>query len=182
MSAIRAGNPIPPLIRLLPHEGRLTDNCLAALPKSAHPSAKNSLAEIWNAEDETHARAAVKAFSDLFGAKFPKAVAKITGDLDQLLAFYDFPAEHWVHLRTTNPIESTFSTVRHRTKITRGPGSKAAGLAMAFKLIIAAQDRRAVNAPHLVALVRACAEFVNGKLVERGADQQPVVAPTETAA
>src|SRR5207248_4192146 len=103
--------------------------------------------------------------------KFPKAVAKITGDLDGLLAFYDFPAQHWVHLRTTNPIESTFATVRHRTKITRGPGSRAAGLAMAFKLIEAAQARwRAVNAPQLVALVRAGATFVNGKHVERPDD------------
>jgi Transposase, Mutator family len=92
-----------------------------------------------------------------------KAVAKITDDLEELLAFYDYPAEHWVHLRTTNPIESTFSTVMHRTKVTRGAGSKAAGLAMAFKLIMAAQDRwRAVNAPHLVALVRAGATFVKG--------------------
>ncbi len=84
------------------------------------------------------------------------------------MAVYDFPAEHWIHLRTTNPIESTFATVRQRTKITRGPGSRAAGLAMAFKLIEAAQDRwRAVNAPHLVALVRAGAVFEAGKLVER---------------
>jgi transposase-like protein len=158
-------------------------NVLAALPKSAHPAAKNALAEIWNAEDRTHALAAVKRFAELFGAKFPKAVAKITHDLDELLAFYDFPAEHWVHLRTTNPIESTFATVRHRTKITRGPGSKAAGLAMAFKLITAAQDRwRAVNAPHLVALVRAGATFVNGKLVEREDDQQPAMPSVETAA
>ena len=96
------------------------------------------------------------AFKLAYGAKFGKAVAKITDDLDELLAFYDYPAEHWVHLRTTNPIESTFATVRHRTKVTKGPGSKAAGLAMAFKLIEAAQARwRAVNAPHLVALVRA---------------------------
>ncbi len=86
-------------------------------------------------------------------------------------------------LRTTNPIESTFATVRHRTKITRGPGSRAAGLAMAFKLIEAAQDRwRAVNAPHLVALVRAGATFVNGKLVERSEDQQAAETPVETAA
>ena len=93
------------------------------------------------------------------------------------------PAEHWVHLRTTNPIESTFATVRHRTTITRGPGSKAAGLAMAFKLIIAAQDRwRAVNAPHLVALVRAGARFVNGGLVEREEDQQSAAASIEKAA
>ena len=143
-------------------------NVLAALPRSAHPGAKKALAQIWNAEDKRHARAAVAAFDTAYGAKFGTATAKITDDVEELLAFYDFPAEHWVHLRTTNPIESTFATVRHRTKITRGPGSRAAGLAMAFKLIESAQDRwRAVNAPHLVALVRAGAEFTNGKLVER---------------
>jgi transposase-like protein len=143
-------------------------NVLSALPKSAHPGAKRALAEIWNAEDREHARRAVAAFKLAYGAKFGKAVAKVTDDLDELLAFYDFPAEHWVHLRTTNPIESTFATVRHRTKVTKGPGSKAAGLAMAFKLIEAAQHRwRAVNAPHLVALVRAGARFERGTLVER---------------
>src|SRR5215213_7011540 len=143
-------------------------NVLGALPKSAHPGAKKALAEIWNAEDRRHALDAVAAFEAAYGAKFPKAVAKITDDVEELLAFYDYCAEHWIHLRTTNPIESTFATVRHRTKITRGPGSRAAGLAMAFKLIEAAQDRwRAVNAPHLVALVRAGAVFVNGNLVER---------------
>ena len=146
-------------------------NVLAALPKSAHPGAKKALAEIWNAEDKTHALDAVKAFEADYGARFPKAVAKITDDLDALLAFYDYPAEHWVHLRTTNPIESTFATVRNRSKITKGPGSRAAGLAMAYKLIEAAQSRwRAVNAPHLVALVRAGAKFHNGKLVERPDD------------
>jgi transposase-like protein len=145
-----------------------TANVLAALPKSAHPGAKKALAEIWGAEDKDHALAAVKAFEAPYGAKFPKAVTKITDDLDELLAFYDYPCEHWVHLRTTNPIESTFATVRHRTKITKGPGSRAAGLAMAFKLIESAQDRwRAVNAPHLVALVRAGARFERGLLVER---------------
>jgi transposase-like protein len=154
-------------------------NVLAALPKSAHPAAKKALAETWGAKDKSHALAAVKAFVELFGAKFPKATAKITDDLDQLLAFYDYPAEHWVHLRTTNPIESTFATVRHRTKITRGPGSRAAGLAMAYKLIMAAQDRwRAVNAPRLAALVRAGATFVNGKLVERSADQHAATPAT----
>jgi len=143
-------------------------NVLAALPKSAHPGAKKALAEIWGAEDKQHAAAAARSFEAAYGAKFPKATAKITGDLDQLLAFYDYPAEHWVHLRTTNPIESTFATVRHRSKITKGPGSRAAGLAMAFKLIESAQDRwRCVNAPHLVALVRAGATFTNGKLIER---------------
>jgi putative transposase len=143
-------------------------NVLAALPKSAHPGAKAALAAIYNAEDADHARAAVKAFELAYGAKFPKAVARITDDLDTLLAFYDYPAEHWIHLRTTNPIESTFATVRLRTKVTKGPGSRAAGVAMAFKLVESAQSRwRAVNAPHLVALVRAGARFEKGKLVER---------------
>jgi transposase-like protein len=147
-------------------------NVLAALPKSAHPGAKKALAEIWNAEDKRHALDAVKAFEAAYGAKFPKAVAKITDDVEQLVAFYDFPAEHWVHLRTTNPIESTFATVRNRSKITKGPGSRAAGIAMAYKLIEAAQSRwRAINAPHLVALVRAGARFENGKLVERPDDE-----------
>ncbi|MFD0656089.1 IS256 family transposase [Thermocatellispora tengchongensis] len=143
-------------------------NVLGAMPKSAHPAAKKHLAEIWNAEDRDHAERAVKDFQAAYGAKYPKAVAKVIDDLDELLAFYDYPAEHWVHLRTTNPIESTFATVRHRTKVTKGPGSRAAGLAMAFKLIESAQKRwRAVNAPHLVALVRAGARFVKGRLVER---------------
>jgi len=153
-------------------------NVLGALPKSAHPGAKKALAEIWGAEDKNHALAAVNAFDAAYGAKFPKAAAKISDDMPQLLAFYDYPAEHWVHLRTTNPIESTFATVRHRTKVTKGPGSRAAGLAMAFKLIESAQDRwRMVNAPHLVALVRAGATFKNGKLVERpGEKAQPEAA------
>ena len=146
-------------------------NVLAAMPKSAQPGARKALTEIWSAEDREHAEAAVKAFAAAYGAKFPKAVAKIVDDQPELLAFYDFPAEHWVHLRTTNPIESTFATVRHRQKLTRGPGSRAAGIAMAFKLMEAAQDRwRAVNAPHLVALVRAGATFKAGKLVERPQD------------
>jgi len=151
-----------------------TGNVLAALPKSAQPGAKKALAEIWNAEDKRHARESVTAFETTYSAKFPKAVAKITDDLDELLAFFDYPAEHWQHLRTTNPIESTFATVRHRTKVTKGPGSRAAGLAMAFKLIESAQTRwRAVNAPHLVALVRAGARFTAGQLIERPDDHAP---------
>jgi transposase-like protein len=106
-------------------------------------------------------------FEAAYGAKCPKAVAKVLDDLEELLAFYAYPAEHWIHLRTTNPIESTFATVRHRTKITKGPGPRA-GPAMAFKLIESAQTRwRAVNAPHLAALVRAGARFERGQLVER---------------
>jgi putative transposase len=95
-------------------------------------------------------------------------VAKITDDAEALLCFFDFPAEHWLHLQDQEPIESTFASVRLRTRVTKGPGSKAAGLAMAFKLLEAAQGRwRAVNGPHLVALVRAGARFDKGVLVER---------------
>jgi putative transposase len=91
-----------------------------------------------------------------------------------LLEFYKYPAEHWIHLRTTNPIESTFATVRLRTKVTKGPGSRAAGIAMAYKLIDAAQARwRALNAPHHVALVRAGATFHEGKLLERPVNITP---------
>jgi putative transposase len=149
-------------------------NVLAALPKSAHPGALAALRDIYNAEDIDKAQLAVKAFEIDYGAKYPKAVAKIVDDADVLLEFYKYPAEHWVHLRTTNPIESTFATVRLRTKVTKGPGSRAAGIAMAYKLIDAAQSRwRAVNAPHLVALVRAGAIFHKGKLLERPVDITP---------
>jgi transposase-like protein len=163
---------------------------LGAMPKPAHPAAKKALAEIWNAENEIwnaenkkKARTTAKAFAALFGEKFPRAVAKITDDLDQLLAFYDYPAEHWIHLRTTNPIGSTFATVRLRAKVTKGAGSKAAGPAMAFKLIQAAERRwRLVNAPHLVALVRAGSAFKDGKLVERPEDQAPEANPISPTA
>ena len=84
-----------------------------------------ALAEIRNAEDRDHALAAIRTFADTYGAKWPKAAAKIADELDVLLAFYDFPAEHWIHLRTTNPIESTFATVRLRQRVTKGPGSRA---------------------------------------------------------
>jgi transposase-like protein len=152
-------------------------NVLTALPKSAHPSARRALAEIRDAEDRRHAEVAIKAFANSFGVKWPKAVAKIVDDQEELLTFFDFPVEHWIHLKTTNPIESTFATVRLRTKVTKGPGSKAAGLAMAFKLIEAAQDRwRAVNAPHLVALVRAGVRFEKGVMIERSIDEVQKVA------
>ncbi|WP_395292977.1 IS256 family transposase [Kitasatospora hibisci] len=144
-----------------------TANVLDAMPKSAQPAAKKALQDIYNAEDREHAEQAIKAFAKLYGAKFPKAVKKITDDQAELLAFYEFPAEHWIHLRTTNPIESTFATVRLRTKVTKGAGSRAAGLAMVFKLVECAQSRwRSVNGAHLVPLVRAGARFERGRLVE----------------
>ena len=96
-------------------------NVLNALPKSAQTAAKAALAEIYAAEDKTHAAAAARSFAAEYGVKWPKAAAKITDDLDVLLGFYDFPAEHWIHLRTTNPIESTFATVRLRTRGHQGP-------------------------------------------------------------
>ena len=133
-----------------------TANVLDSMPKSAQPAAKKALQDIYNAEDRNHAEEAVKTFAKLYQAKFPRAVAKVTDDQDVLLQFHDYPAEHWVHLRTTNPIESTFATVRLRTKVTKGAGSRAAGLAMVFKLVESAQARwRAVNGAHLVPLVRA---------------------------
>lgn len=103
----------------------------------------------------------------------------IVDDAEVLLGFHRYPAEHWFHLRTTNPIESTLATVRLRTKVTKGPDSRAAGIAMAYRLIDAAQARwRAVNAPHLVALVRAGAVFHKGRLLERPTD----ITPPETTA
>jgi putative transposase len=149
-------------------------NVLAALPKSVHAGARRALNEIALAEDRAHAEQAIGALVSDYGAKWPKAVAKVVDDREALLCFFDFPAEHWLHLRTSNPIESTFSSVRARTRVTKGPGSKQAGLAMVFKLLEAAEGRwRAVNGPHLVALVRAGARFEAGRLVERPA-QAPV--------
>jgi putative transposase len=152
-------------------------NTLDALPRSVQPTAKKMLAEIRDAEDRDHAVEAAKRFDADFRPKWPKAADKISDDLDRLLTFYDFPAQHWLHLKTSNPIESTFATVRLRTKVTKGPGSRAAGLAMAFKLIESAQDRwRAVNGPHLVALVRAGATFSKGVLVENEPQDREVAA------
>jgi transposase-like protein len=145
-------------------------NVLGCLPAVVQAGARKALAEIRDAPDRDHAQRAIQRFAGDYGVKWPKAVAKITDDAEELLAFFDFPAEHWLHLKTSNPIESTFASVRLRTRVTKGPGSKAAGLAMAFKLLEAAQDRwRAVNGPHLVALVRAGARFERGRLVERPA-------------
>jgi transposase-like protein len=148
-------------------------NVLGALPKSVHPGARRALNEIILAEDRSHAERAIDAFAADYGVKWPKAVAKVTGETERLLCFFDYPAEHWVHLRTTNPIESSFSPVRARTRVTKGPGTKDMGLAMVFKLLQAAEGRwRAVNGPHLVALVRAGASFEAGKLIERP-DESP---------
>jgi putative transposase len=144
-----------------------TANVLDALPKSVHGRAKKAIKEITEVENKAEAKKAIKEFEGEFGTKWPKAVKKITEDEEALLTFYDYPAEHWRHLRTTNPIESPFATVRARTDITKGPGSREAGVAMIFKLLEAAEGRwRRLNGYHLVELVRAGAKFVNGELVE----------------
>ncbi len=111
------------------------------------------------------------------GSEWPKAWPRSSTTSRSCSPSYDFPAKHWIHLKTTNPIESTFATVRLRTRVTTGPGSRAAGQAMAFKLIESAQDRwRAVNGAHLVALVRAGARFEKGVIVEREQQDQEAVA------
>ena len=157
-------------------------NVLNVLPKSVHAGARKALNEILGAEDRDHAEQAIQALVADYGAKWPKAVAKVVDDQEALLAFFAYPAEHWLHLRTTNPIESTFSPVRARTRVTKGPGSRQAGLAMVFKLLEAAESRwRAVNGPHLVALVRAGARFEKGRLVER-AKEAPEEEINEVAA
>jgi putative transposase len=128
---------------------------------------KCAIKEITCAENEIEASIAIEVFASEFGARWPKAVSKITSEKEALLAFYDYPAEHWRHLRTTNPIESTFAPVRARADLTKGSGSREAGLAMIYKLMKAAEGRwRKLTGSHLVALVGAGAKFVQGELVE----------------
>ena len=138
-------------------------NVLDKLPKRLQPRAKDMLHQIMYAPDRDSALEEISRFSEEYQARYPKAVETLVKDQHQLFTFFDFPAQHWIHLRTTNPIESPFATVKARTKKTKGAGSRTAGLAMAFKLLLAAEKRwRRVNAPHLVALVRAGVTFPNG--------------------
>ena len=118
-----------------------TGNVLNAIPKSVQTKAKGHLLDIWQAETRADAEAAFDFFVASYGVKYERAVAKLTKDRDVLLAFYDFPVEHWKHIRTTNPIESTFATVRHRTGKTKDCLSRKTGLAMAFKLMMSAQKK-----------------------------------------
>jgi transposase-like protein len=139
-------------------------NVLDKLPKRVQPRAKDMLHEIMRAPDRQSALEDIERFSQEFEVKYPKAVDTLTKDQDELLTFFDFPAEHWIHLRTTNPVESSFSTVKARTRKTKGAGSRKAGLAMAFKLLLAAEKHwRRINAPHLVALVQAGVKFPDGQ-------------------
>jgi putative transposase len=157
-----------------------TANVLDAMPKRVQPRAKAMLHEIAEAPTRADARQALEAFRREWEAKYPKAWAKLDKDRDVLLAFYDFPAEHWRHLRTTNPIESSFATVKLRTRVTKGAGSKVAALTMAYKLLDAAQERwRRLNGHELVADVLDGVEFKDGVKVT---DDETATTDEEVAA
>ncbi len=138
-------------------------NILDKLPKRLQPRVKAALHEVMYAETREQAREAVTRFATEYGPKNPKAVETLEKDADALLTFFDFPAEHWKHLRTSNVIESPFATVRLRQRVTKGAGSRTKGLLMAYKLLDMAQARwRRLDGGHLLPLVRAGIVFVDG--------------------
>ena len=138
-------------------------NVLDKLPKRLQPRVKAALREVMYAESRGHAREAITRFAAEYGAKYPKAATTLEQDADALLTFFDFPAEHWKHLRTSNVIESPFATVRLRQRVTKGAGSRTKALLMGYKLLDMAQARwRRLNGAHLLPLVRAGIGFVDG--------------------
>ena len=138
--------------------------------KRIQPGAKDLIHQIWMADTRSHANEAFDQFLETYGAKYPQATECLEKDREQLLAFYDFPAEHWKHLRTTNPIESTFATVRLRTKKTKGSGSRAACLTMVFKLMMSAQKKwRLLNGSSLLSDVIQGIKFIDGVKVTKQA-------------
>lgn len=138
-------------------------NVIDQLPKRLQAGAKEKLHQIWMADTRAHAHEAFDLFIETYRAKYPKAVECLEKDREELLAFYDFPAEHWIHLRTTNPIESVFSTVKHRQKKTRGNGSRVACLAMVFKLTESASKKwRTLNGSSLLPDVIQGIQFIDG--------------------
>lgn len=152
-------------------------NVLNKLPKSQQPKAKRSLQEIWMAETRKEAEKAFDAFIAAYMLKFEKAAACLEKDREALLAFYDFPAEHWKHLRTSNPIESTFASVRHRTIRTKGCLSNETALAMVFKLVDAAQKSwRRLDGHNQLPKVVLGAKFKDGLEVASATDHQPKAA------
>jgi len=141
-----------------------TANVLDKMPKRLQPAAKAMLHEIWMSDTRENATRAFDLFVTTYQAKYPKACECLSKDRDVLLTFYDFPAEHWIHLRTTNPIESTFATVRLRTKRTKGCGTRTACLTMVFKLMQSAQKRwRTLNGSERIPDVIQGIPFVNGE-------------------
>lgn len=144
-----------------------TANVLDKLPKSVQPAAKGQLHEMYLAPTRAAALLEYERFLKLYGAKYPKACECLRRDKDVLFAFYDYPAEHWAHLRTTNPIESTFATIRHRTRQTKGCGSVNATLAMVFQLArVAEKHWRRLNGYALLSRVLRGVQFVDGLEVE----------------
>lgn len=140
-----------------------TANVLDKLPKGIQAGAKSKLNDIWQANTRENANKAFDLFVKIYGAKYSKAVECLTKDREALLAFYDFPAEHWIHLRTTNPIESTFATVRHRHRKTKGNGSRIACLSMVFKLTQAAEKKwRLLNGSEIIPDVIRGIRFIDG--------------------
>ena len=140
-----------------------TGNVLNKMPKSIQPKAKSMLYAIWMADTKADAEKAFDLFIATFRGKYLGAVECIEKDRNVLLAFYDFPAEHWEHIRTVNPIESTFATVRLRQRVTKGAGSRSKALLMAYKLLDMASERwRRVNAPGLVARLLRGEKFIDG--------------------
>jgi putative transposase len=136
---------------------------LDKLPKRLQPRVKAALHEVMYAETRKRAREAITRFATEYGAKYPKAVTTLEKDADVLLTFFDFPAEHWKHLRTSNVIESPFATVRLRQRMTKGAGSRSKGLLMAYKLLAMAQARwRRLDGAYLLPLVRAGTVFADG--------------------
>jgi putative transposase len=140
-----------------------TANVLDKLPKRLQPRAKDAIHEIWMAESREAAKQAFNSFLEAYGAKYPKACECLAKDRDELLTFYDFPAEHWIHLRTTNPIESVFATVRLRHRRTKGNGTRARCLAMVHQLMLSASKRwRLLNGSQLLPDVIAGVQFIDG--------------------
>ena len=140
-----------------------TANVLDSLPKRLQPEAKEKLHQIWMAPTKVDAGKAFDLFVATYETKYPKATGCLSKDRDVLLTFYDFPAEHWIHLRTTNPIESTFATVRLRHRRTKGSGSRTACLTMVFKLMQSAAKRwRLLNGSQLLPEVIAGVQFIDG--------------------
>ena len=140
-----------------------TMNVLNAIPKSMQEKAKGHLHDIWQAETKAAANAAFDFFVKTYGVKWEKAVAKLIKDREAMVTFYDYPAEHWKHIRTSNPIESVFATVRHRTKRTKGCLSRKTGLAMAFKLMMSAQKKwRKLDGHHRLPEIIQGVEFRDG--------------------
>ena len=147
-------------------------NILSALPKSVQPKVKAALHEIWMAETRADAHKAFDRTLVRFESKYPGAMERLRKDREELLAFYDFPAEHWVHIRTTNPIESTFSTVRLRSKRARNCGSRETTLAMVYKLLETAQKRwKRIKGFDLLALVVNNVKFKDGEQVQDQSDR-----------